>query len=73
MASFLVTSRKDSMFQNFCQFKKVIRQRMRSFVCSGFSITLLTVFISVPAAVAGSIFTDTNPGPMNDVSLPAGT
>ena len=37
------------MFRNFYQFPKVIKQRMGWFVSSGFSVTVLTVFISVPA------------------------
>jgi hypothetical protein len=53
------------MFQNFCQFKKVVRQRRRRFVHRGFSIPLLTVFISVPAVVADTVFTDISPGPVN--------
>jgi hypothetical protein len=61
------------MFQNFCNSKKVMRKRMRSLVYSGFPIPLLIVFLSVPAAVADTVFTDTNPGPVNNVVLQPGT
>src|SRR5689334_25116098 len=73
MAFFWSRQGKASMFQNVHEFKKVITQRMRSLVCSGFSIPLLTVFISVPVAVAATVFTDTTPGPANNVNLQPGT
>jgi hypothetical protein len=63
---------EDSMFQNFYRFQEAIKQRLCSFVDGGLSITVLTVCISVPAAVAGTIFTDTTPGPVDHV-LGAGT
>lgn len=39
----------------------------------GFSVALLAAFLSIPAAVADTVFSDTTPGLFNGLTLPAGT